>query len=66
MNDMDGFKRAVEIVHERLMRLRYHDLQEGLIVYNPIDDTYHPVVKWNLFGYSREELFEGLEDIFNE
>lgn len=63
---MEQFKQTIDLVHEKLMRLRYHDLQEGLIMYDQATDKYYPAVKWNLFGYTQEEIFEGLEDIFNE
>jgi hypothetical protein len=54
------FQNATRLCHEKLMRLKNHDLQEGLISYNPLDGKYHPTENWDLFGYSQKELLEGL------
>jgi hypothetical protein len=58
-HEQDGqtwMKRKLELLLD-------HDEKEGILTFNKTLNRYEYATEWDLFGYTLEQLFEGLEDI---
>lgn len=54
--DQQWMKRKLQLLLE-------HDVQEGILIVNKNTNKYEFNLEHDLFGYTVEQLFEGLEDI---
>ena len=52
-----------QFIKETIQKLLDHDVEEGIIFFNKKTKKYEMVEEWDLFGYTHEELFAGLEEI---
>ena len=61
--DEQEFNLHEQFVKEKIQKLLDHDVEEGVIFFNTKTKRYEFVEEWDLFGYTPEQLFAGLEEI---
>lgn len=46
-----------------LAQLTKYRIDEGIIVLNTETNKYEFALEWDLFGYSQEQIFQGLDNV---